>query len=1200
MKLTRFRAALRLSCSLPVVLSAALSLAATATSAAGAVIDPALQTAPADGFAGQTGGTIGGSAAIASQIYTATNRAELLAALRRGAANPKIVKLRGTIDMSEGVPYANTGDQASRGLIRLPSNTTLIGEGAGAGIVNGHIVVAGVSQVIIRNLKIVNPCDVGPIWDPNDGAQGNWNSAFDAIGVTTSDHVWVDHNTFTDGAMTDDLLPIENGQVKQCHDGSVDITKASDFVTVSYNVFGQHRKNNLIGSSDSDAADTGKLRVSFSNNVFRDVVSRSPRVRYGQIHMFNNYFVGSKAHAVYPHEYSIGVGHASQILSNNNVFDIAGAGSSPVGCDDVVEPIGGTVAGAFKDSGSVINGKPLGACSVPNGGVFAAPYAYAARPLALVKANALAQAGGGKLATTTSGTGDVTPDTTVTLNCPPSGLYFCDDFQNGGTANWNLLPVAGANGSFGVKAESVGAANLVMQYTAASTGGVLALLKPSALGAVPSADYYVEARIKPMTNSTTGNKQLYLITRYQSPTNWYGAGLNVQNSTASTQVEIARMINGALSRPIQVRKPITMDAQFYTVRFEMIGTRLTVYLDGESLGSLTDAAFAERGLVGLYTANKSFQIDDVRIGDPSLKPAQLTLNPASLNYIAEVGDKPLSVAVTAVKADGTADSFSATSSKPGVVAIAVNDGTLTVAPVGAGTATITVASGSDPTLQRTIAATISPQFTQPSQSYPLTGATQPAAAAPSAHVDGALKLTFDTPPTLGTGGSIRIFRKIDDVLVDVIRLSGETDTLGYAGQPTVRKVNTTPITVNGNTVTIKPHSNKLEYGTEYYVAISNGVFTGTALGGVPFVGIGKLGDWSFTTRAAGPAPGAASVTVGAGDDADFSTVQAALNYAMKDVATNDPLTITVRNGTYTELLYLRGKNNVTIVGESRDGAVIQYTNHDTMNTGTGGGQSSDSSGTAGGRAVMLVEAADMLTIDTLTLRNTTLRSAAISAQAETIYFNSDNGRLVAKNASFFSEQDTLNLKGYAWFHRSLVAGNVDFIWGGSRAALFEESEIRSVGDTANATSGGYVLQARVPNATDKGYVFLNSRLTHGPGPGPLKGDVPAGATWLARSPGGTTTWDNIAFINTKMDSHVAAAGWAGAGVNGQPAPNPATPNASTGWREYGTTTLGGDPVNLAARVGGFQLSAADVAAGFANRAQIFAAWNNGAGWDPLP
>eukprot|EP01032_Pedospumella_encystans_P031912 gene31912-36025_t len=168
-----------------------------------------------------------------------------------------------------------------------------------------------------------------------------------------------------------------------------------------------------------------------------------------------------------------------------------------------------------------------------------------------------------------------------------------------------------------------------------------------------------------------------------------------------------------------------------------------------------------------------------------------------------------------------------------------------------------------------------------------------------------------------------------------------------------------------------------------------------------------------------------------------------------------------------------------------------------------------------------------------------------------------------------------------------------------RAALFEESEIRSVGDTTSATSGGYVLQARVPNATDKGYVFLNSSLTHGPGPGPLQGDVPTGATWLARSAGGPG-FDNIAFINCKMDSHVAPAGWAGLGVNNQPAPNPVTATAASGWREFGTTDLAGNPLNLATRVGGFQLSAGDVAAGFATRKLVFGAFNGNAGWEPQP
>ena len=1174
-------------------LCAALFIAAC-SGHAGAAVDPARQGAPSDGWASQAGGTVGGATAVDAQIYTVTTRAQLLAAIANGGINSKIIKLSGIIDMSEGQPFTSNADQAARGAVRLKSNTTLIGDASNAGLVNGHILLSNVSQIIIRNLKLVNPCDVAPVWDPNDGSSGNWNSAFDAIGVSGSDHVWIDHVSFTDLPVTDNFLPLENGKVKQCHDGALDITNASDYVTVSYNVFGQHNKNNLIGGGDSATADEGKLRVTFSNNVFRDIASRAPRVRYGQVHMVNNYYVGSTTAPVYRTNYYIGVGHAAKILSANNVFEVAGAR----GCTDIVENSGGSIPGAFKDSGSLLNGAALGACGVSTNVSWTPPYAFSLRPISLVKANAMAQAGGGKLTTAVTGSGKVVVDNGPTLICPTSGLYFCDDFQDGTSAKWDLKPVPGPNGTFSVLAEAAGSANKVLQYTAATTGGVLALIKTGEMGAVPSGDYFVEARIRPMTNGTTGNKHLFLVTRYVDPANWYGAGLNVQNTTASTQVEIAKMLAGALTRPRTVRKPIAMDAQFYTVRFEMIGATLTVYLDGEMLGSVTDSAFTARGRVGLYTANKSFQIDDVRIGDPSLKPVQLALNPAVTTYAAEAGDAPLQVQVTAVAADRSPDSFTAESSNPAVVSVTQVGTTVTLRPVGAGTASILFRAGSDSTMTRAIAATIAPQFIQPTQVYRLDGVALPAAQESAAHADSSLRLVFDNPPVLGTGGTIRVFRKVDDALVDVVRLTGETDMLGYTGQDLIRKVNTTPIQISGNTATIKLHSNKLDYNTEYYVAIADGVFTGATLGGVRFAGIGKLAGWSFTTKPAGPS--GAVVTVDDDGIADFRTVQGALNYAMKNFARAEPVTIHVKNGAYDELLYLRGKDNVSLVGQSRDGVVIRYTNHNALNPGTGGSQTASATAAAGGgRALMLVESSDMLSVDTLSINNTTLRTPA-TGQAEALYFNNDSGRLIAKNTAFYSEQDTLNLKGFNWFYRSLVAGNVDFIWGGSRAALFEESEIRTVGDTSSPNGGGYVLQARVPAATDKGFVFLNSALTHGPGPGPLRSDVPDGATWLARSPGGTASWDNIAFINCKMDKHVAPAGWAGLGVNGQPAPNPVVATAVSGWREFGTTDLAGVPLDLARRVGGYQLSAGDVAAGFSNRAQVFAAFGAGTGWNPQP
>jgi polygalacturonase/pectin methylesterase-like acyl-CoA thioesterase/uncharacterized protein YjdB len=778
-------------------------------------------------------------------------------------------------------------------------------------------------------------------------------------------------------------------------------------------------------------------------------------------------------------------------------------------------------------------------------------------------------------------------------------VFFGDDFE-AGSGSWDLLPLPGPNGVFSIASDGTN----VLKYAAGTVGGVLALVKDAAWTTVPGGNYYVEARIKPQNNSTTGNKQLYLIARYQDPTNWYAAGLNVQSSTASTQVEIAKMAAGSLSRPGQTRRPIAMDT-WYTVRFELNGSSLSVYLDGELIRTVTDTAFTA-GKIGLFTANKSFEIDDVKVGDPIDRPVQLTINP-NTDWAAEAGDPARNLTVTAQKPDYATgsyvpDGFAVASSDPTVVSVSVSGSSVALAPLRAGTATITFTSAGDPSLTRTITATISPAFVQSTTAYRLDGRTAPGVAEPAAYVDGKLAITFDGPPSLGMTGSIRIFRRADDALVDVIKPGAELDAIGFAGQDQVRVVNVEGlVTIAGNTATIVPHHGRLAYGTDYYVAIGGGAIAATALAGTAFDGIGKAGNWSFTTRAA-PDPTLTSVVVDDDGPADFRTVQAALDHVMKNAGRDTPVTINVRNGTYRELLFLRGKNNVRIAGESRDGVVIQYRNFETLNGGSGGSQAIGPGTPGGGRSVLLIETSDLVTLDTLTLRNTTLRSTSASSQAETVYFSNDTGRLVVENASLVSEQDTMQLKGYAWIFNSLVAGNVDFIWGNNRVALFENSEIRSVGDTTSTTSGGYVVQARTVSATDKGFVFLNSRLTHGPGPGPLGNDVPTGAsaaTYLARSPGGTASFDNVAFINCQMDTHIIPVGWA-YNTNGQPIPNPATSSAATGWREFGTTDLAGAPRDVSSRIGGAQLTATEFAAGFASRALIFAAFGGGAGWNPQP
>lgn len=771
-------------------------------------------------------------------------------------------------------------------------------------------------------------------------------------------------------------------------------------------------------------------------------------------------------------------------------------------------------------------------------------------------------------------------------------LYFCDDFANG-TDQWDLLPVEGPNGNFDILTDGD---NDVLRYTAATSGGaggVLALIRAEALAGVTSADYYVEARIRPRLNSSgTAQRSLYVMARYQDVNNWYGMGM-IAHETNQPRVEIVERNstgNPASTGGMRLNTAITLgtagatDGEWYRLRLELIGPEMKLYLNNLQVASYTDDSLTERGLIGLFTNNRSFEIDDIKVGNANDKPpmpSQLTLSPATA-YIAEAGDAPRIITVFAKNPQNTDDTFTVTSSHPEIVGVSTNGYEVSLQPLTEGSATITFTSGSDPELVRSITATIAPQFVMPVAGYNLEGRVSPAANATNVYPDTHLALTFDSPPELGTTGAIRIFKSSDDSVVDTIKLVDHKDTIGHAS--TVRTLNTQPISIEGNTVTIALQSKKLEYNTSYYVAISESVFPGARLASTNFEGIGKNAGWTFTTRAA-PANNLTSLTVDDdGDSADFRSLQGALNYVMQHLDKSEPATILVKNGRYNELLYLRNKDNLTITGESRDGVLIQYENSEAFNPGSAG------------RPVFLVELADMLTIENLTLKNTTIRSSS-GGQAETLYFNS-TGRLVARNANFISEQDTLQLKGYSWFYRSLIAGNVDFIWGNNNVSLFEESEIRSLGDSTNANNGGYVVQARTLTAADKGFVFLNSRFTHGEGP--TGHTIPTGATRFARSPGGTTTWDNVVLINNRIDSHVNPGGWAGQGVNGQPAPNPVVPGATSGWREFGSMDINGNTLDLSTRVGGYELTLSEVINEFCNREQILGAYNAGAGWNPLP
>lgn len=408
-------------------------------------------------------------------------------------------------------------------------------------------------------------------------------------------------------------------------------------------------------------------------------------------------------------------------------------------------------------------------------------------------------------------------------------------------------------------------------------------------------------------------------------------------------------------------------------------------------------------------------------------------------------------------------------------------------------------------------------------------------------VDAPIVLEYDSTPALGTSGLIRILdetgkeadridladmvtvtvRESDGSMIPKVQITAETtfntlmDAL-HCGR--YRIVHCTPLRIEGNKLIITLHSEALDFGKKYTLEVE---------------GVRK-GD--FTTSAA---PSKTDIRVAADGSGDFCTIQRALSYAA------DGAVISVANGTYREMLYMRDKKDITIKGNSRDGVRIVYPNNESYESGSGAAANSKPAlgakiGTSGGRGLFLVENCDNLVLENLTIENS---FGEQKGQAETIYFNSGSNahRLTIENCSLISWQDTFLTKGRVWVHNSLVTGHCDYIWGYPEVCLFEECEICS-------RAAGYIVQARVPKASDKGFVFLNCNLT-------AESGVADGCMYLARSAGQGEVFDNVVYVNCTMSSAISAGGW-----YTNPAPNPTAPSATSGWRELGSKDASGNPI----------------------------------------
>lgn len=253
------------------LLVAGVVLGATLATSAFAVTSPDF---PMAGFATQNGGTTGGKGYSEVTVDNATD-------------------LKSYAKAGNKIIYVKPGTYM--GPVEVGSNVTIYGyQGAiiAQPSTGSAMKLSGSKNVIIRNLKFKG---VGAHDDDDE----------DCLQVNhESKNVWIDHVDVYDG-----------------HDGNLDITNASDYVTISWTKFSYtsassgHQFSNLIGNSKTKTSDRGHLNVTIHHTWWADgVVERMPRVRFGKVHVANNLFDSKDA------SYCVRAAIEADIRIERNVF----------------------------------------------------------------------------------------------------------------------------------------------------------------------------------------------------------------------------------------------------------------------------------------------------------------------------------------------------------------------------------------------------------------------------------------------------------------------------------------------------------------------------------------------------------------------------------------------------------------------------------------------------------------------------------------------------------------------------------------------------------------------------------------------------------------------------------------------------------------------------------------------------------------
>ncbi len=389
----------------------------------------------------------------------------------------------------------------------------------------------------------------------------------------------------------------------------------------------------------------------------------------------------------------------------------------------------------------------------------------------------------------------------------------------------------------------------------------------------------------------------------------------------------------------------------------------------------------------------------------------------------------------------------------------------------------------------------------------LVGTTTPEAGAINVAINGVIKLKFNEPVTLGVGD---------------ITLNG--------------KVLTPAIT--GANVTL-PYTN-LKYETLYTLTIPAG-----AIKDKFNTDCELINSLSFTTKVKPTVtPKLFDKVVGPDPGDDYTDIQAAFDAVP---AGNGTLfRIFVKNGEYNygtgRLVLASGKNNVSLIGQSKDGVIIKGSNY-VGNTAAG------SPGTDNCAVI------DILSDNFYGENFTVINTAGIDQIERAVCIRTRGDKVAMNNVSLQGGQDILythTTTGRQYYKNSRFSGTVDYIFGGGDV-LFDNCEQYIVARRgADASKPCVITAPSTVEALEWGYVFLNNTIN---GDSSQDGVYQLGRPWQ-NSP--RSVW-----INTTMNAVPTAAGWCDMQV------------APALFAEYNSLKGSGTPVSMDDRKTLYQLKDGD-------------------------